>query len=200
MKEIDSSSDSEHSKNEDDTESYDSDSVKDEEKEDEYKEDEEDEIINEDEEIRKEEEKRKEEELEDEEEDIEEEEDDEDDFQKLPFTDDLEKLHPDTHVCNNDEVMALSKVVRNSKGVICDPMHTTLPFITKYEKARMIGARAEQIDRGALPLVNVEPDVINGRIIAQMEFEQKKIPFIIARPLPNGKIEYWRMSDLEILV
>jgi hypothetical protein len=30
-----------------------------------------------------------------------------------------------------------------------------------------------------------------------MEFEQNKIPFIIARPLPNGSTEYWHVSDLE---
>jgi hypothetical protein len=32
-----------------------------------------------------------------------------------------------------------------------------------------------------------------------MEFEAKKIPFILARPLPNGSVEYWHLSDLEIL-
>lgn len=111
----------------------------------------------------------------------------------------LEKLHPDTMVCNNEEVMALSRVIRNSKGQICDPMHTTLPFITKYETARVIGARAEQIDRGAAIFITVEPEIINGRVIAQMEFAQKKIPFILARPLPNGRIEYWRLDDLEVL-
>jgi hypothetical protein len=32
-----------------------------------------------------------------------------------------------------------------------------------------------------------------------MEFEAKKIPFIIARPLPNGATEYWHLHDLEVL-
>ena len=32
-----------------------------------------------------------------------------------------------------------------------------------------------------------------------MENEEKKIPFIIARPLPNKAIEYWRLQDLEII-
>jgi hypothetical protein len=31
------------------------------------------------------------------------------------------------------------------------------------------------------------------------EFEQKKIPMIIRRPLPNNASEYWRLQDLEIL-
>jgi hypothetical protein len=35
--------------------------------------------------------------------------------------------------------------------------------------------------------------------IALEEFKQKKIPFVIRRPLPNGISEYWKMQDLEIL-
>ena len=35
--------------------------------------------------------------------------------------------------------------------------------------------------------------------IAQEEFKQKKMPFIIRRPLPDGSSEYWKIEDLEIL-
>jgi len=31
------------------------------------------------------------------------------------------------------------------------------------------------------------------------EYKQKKIPFIIQRPLPNGGIEMWKFADLEII-
>jgi DNA-directed RNA polymerase subunit K/omega len=41
--------------------------------------------------------------------------------------------------------------------------------------------------------------MIDAYLIALKELEEKKIPFIIKRPLPNGVIEYWRISDLEIL-
>ena len=130
------------------------------------------------------------------------EDDEEDDLYLQKFTNninvnDLEKLHPGIQVCNNDEVSALSRVVRDAKGKICDPMHTTVPFLTKYEKARIIGARAEQLDRGSVPMIKLDPEIINGRVIAEMELEQKKIPFVLARPLPNGKTEYWRVEDLE---
>jgi DNA-directed RNA polymerase subunit K/omega len=43
----------------------------------------------------------------------------------------------------------------------------------------------------------VEPSVIDGYLIALEEYKQKKIPFIIQRPLPNGTCEYWKFSDLE---
>ena len=35
--------------------------------------------------------------------------------------------------------------------------------------------------------------------IAEEELKQKKIPFIIRRPLPNGASEYWKVKDLEML-
>lgn len=114
---------------------------------------------------------------EDEDEDDDDEDEDEDYLQKFSKhinTHDLEKLHPGINMCNNEEIAALSRVVRDKKGRIIDPMHTTLPFLTKYEKARIIGARAEQLDRGAIPMVKIDPEMINGRIIAEMELEQKK--------------------------
>jgi len=35
--------------------------------------------------------------------------------------------------------------------------------------------------------------------IAKLELEQRRLPFIIKRPMPDGKFEYWRLSDLMIL-
>ena len=78
-------------------------------------------------------------------------------------------------------------------------MHKTLPFITKYERARVLGERAKQINAGAKPFVDIAAEVIDGYLIALAEFEQKKIPFIVKRPLPNGGCEYWKLRDLEIL-
>lgn len=131
-----------------------------------------------------------------------EEEDDDDDtmYQKIEnyvVGANLEKEHPEIQNVNFEEIASLSRVVRDKSGIIIDPLHTTVPFLTKYERARIIGTRAEQLESGAHPFVEVESHVINARTIAMMEFEQKKIPFIIARPLPNKAIEYWRLEDLE---
>jgi|TARA_B100000242_G_C43045906_1_gene488190 DNA-directed RNA polymerase I, II, and III subunit RPABC2 len=73
---------------------------------------------------------------------------------------------------------------------------TTKPFLTKFEKAKVLGTRSEMIANGAIALVNVPSHVNNTYDIAKMEFEQKKIPLIIRRHLPNGNIELWRLSDL----
>jgi DNA-directed RNA polymerase subunit K/omega len=130
------------------------------------------------------------------------EEEEEQSFQKIEdytVLSDLEKLHPECQNVNYHEVAALTRVVRNNKGNIVDPLHKTVPFLTKYEKARIIGVRTEQLERGAQPLIPLAANIINGRTIAMMEFEKKKIPFIIARPIPNKAIEYWKLEDLEFL-
>ena len=108
-------------------------------------------------------------------------------------------FHPELQTHNHEEVSALSTVVRDENGRIVDPLHKTLPFITRYELARVLGERAKQLNAGAQPCVDVEPSLHDGYLIALREYEQKKIPFIIKRPLPNGGCEYWKIQDLESL-
>lgn len=128
---------------------------------------------------------------------------DEDDLQKFNTTDKddiITRFHPELHNHNYDEIQTMTKIVRNNNGTIIDPLHQTLPFITKYEKARILGERAKQLNAGAQSFVEVDDNVIDGYLIALKEFEEKKIPFIIKRPLPNGGCEYWKVSDLVSLI
>ena len=111
----------------------------------------------------------------------------------------LTEFHPESSAHNDVEVRRFASVVRNKDGDIIDDLHRTIPFLTKYEYTRIIGQRAKQIDSGALPFVEVRNDIIDGDIIAKMELEAKKIPFIIRRPIPGGGCEYWKLEDLEIL-
>jgi DNA-directed RNA polymerase subunit K/omega len=109
------------------------------------------------------------------------------------------KYHNDILQSNYDEISALIKVIRDEQGNIIDPLHNTIPILTKFERARVLGLRAKQINSGAEPFIQVPENVIEGYIIAEMELNEKVIPFIITRPLPNGKKEYWRLKDLEII-
>ena len=106
-------------------------------------------------------------------------------------------FHPESILQNYDEILSMTKVVRDSNGIIIDKLHRTIPYLTKYEKARILGQRAKQINSGAYPFVKVPENVIDGYIIAELELKQKRIPFIIRRPLPNGGSEYWKVQDLE---
>ena len=111
----------------------------------------------------------------------------------------IASCHQEMMHLNNAEVSALARVVRNADGAIVDVMHKTMPFLTKYEKTRILGQRAKQLNQGAQPMIPVDKKIIDGYLIAQLELQQKVLPFIIRRPLPGGNSEYWRVSDLEII-
>lgn len=139
-------------------------------------------------------------ESEDEEDD--EDEDEEDHFEK--FNEHMRKnhivdFHPESLIHNYEEVKMMTNVKRNDKGIIIDELHKTIPILTKYEKTRIIGQRAKQINAGAIPFIKPTKDMMTGYLIAKKEVEEKKTPFIIRRPLPNGGSEYWHLRDLEIL-
>jgi DNA-directed RNA polymerase subunit K/omega len=84
-------------------------------------------------------------------------------------------------------------------GDKADSNHRTYPFLTNYEKTRIIGLRANQLSRGSAAFISVPKHITDVKDIAKLELEQKRLPFIIKRPLPNGTFEYWRLADLLIL-
>ena len=133
-----------------------------------------------------------------------EEEDDYDENYLQKFDSDIIKnyvndFHPECLNHNYDEIAKLSIIIKNSEGIIIDPLHRTIPYLTKYERARILGQRAKQIEIGAKPLVKVPENIIDSYIIAELELREKKIPFIIRRPIPGGSCEYWNIKDLEII-
>ena len=120
-------------------------------------------------------------------------------FEQMNKKELISNYHPELVTHNNDEVESLCQIVRNEQGVIIDPLHKTVPFLTKYERARVLGERAKQLNQGAKPLVEMGPEVVDGYLMALKEFEEKKIPFIVKRPMPNGGCEYWKFKDLEYI-
>jgi DNA-directed RNA polymerase subunit K/omega len=132
----------------------------------------------------------------------EEEEEDENYLQKFDVESNqnyISNNHPECIVHNYDEINSLKNVVRDNNNIIIDPLHKTIPILTKYEKTRVLGQRAKQIEYGARPFIKVPESVIDSYIIAELELKAKAIPFIIRRPLPNGACEYWNLKDLEVI-
>lgn len=75
--------------------------------------------------------------------------------------------------------------------------------MTKYEHAKIIGIRAEQLARGAQPFVNEEGDEslrerFDPIAIAHRELAAGVLPFIVIRKLPDGSHEKWRLRDFII--
>ena len=127
---------------------------------------------------------------------------DDSDFNK--FNDDYKKnhilhYHNECLYKNFDEIKELCKVLRNKDGIIVDELHKTIPLLTKYEKTKILGMRLKQLNSGCNPYISINEKIIDNNIIVVMELEQKVLPFIIQRPLPNNTFEYWKLQDLDIL-
>jgi len=112
----------------------------------------------------------------------------------------LVKFHPEEIHKSFDEIYQLTLLKRNAEGIIVDENHTTYPILSKYEKTKLIGLRVAQLNKGAVPYVQLKhTTILDNSLIAEKELKEKKMPFIIMRPLLNGKSEYWNVSDLEYI-
>jgi|TARA_B110000285_G_C15137057_1_gene627762 DNA-directed RNA polymerase I, II, and III subunit RPABC2 len=112
----------------------------------------------------------------------------------------IKTTHPHILKDTYNDINVLSNAERDADNNIVDENHTTIPILSKYEKTRVLGIRISQLNNGAIPYVNIENTIIiDNNIIAEKELLEKKIPIIVMRPLPNGKKEYWKLTDLEII-
>jgi len=79
----------------------------------------------------------------------------------------------------------------------------TREFYTKYEYTTLLATRAQQLSEGAKPLVNLDglkpSDPMFIWNVAKREIEQRKLPFLVRRQLPDGTSEYWSTQELEMM-
>jgi len=76
-------------------------------------------------------------------------------------------------------------------------------YLTKYEFNQIIGLRTMHLSKGAIPLVDLPENFsvksnMDLRQVALQEIKESKLPYIVKRKMPNGKIEYWRLVDLKL--
>ena len=101
---------------------------------------------------------------------------------------DEEDLEDDTQI--EDDIEIPVKSIKNTERI-------TKPVLTKYERVRILGERAKQISLGAKPmLLGIEN--MNPKDIARLELERGVMPLIIEKPLPDGTVDQWRVSELRI--
>jgi DNA-directed RNA polymerase I, II, and III subunit RPABC2 len=72
---------------------------------------------------------------------------------------------------------------------------TTTPYMTKYERARILGTRALQISMNAPVLVQLEGET-DPLDIANKELREKRVPFTVRRFMPDGSWEDWGVDEL----
>lgn len=85
------------------------------------------------------------------------------------------------------------------KRLIRDPTKAvSYPFLNQFEKTKVLSFRASQLAQGNKPYIAV-PDIVSDvYTIAKMELKERKLPYLIKRPLPDGDYEYWKLNDLII--
>lgn len=90
-------------------------------------------------------------------------------------------------------------ILNMSDGGLNVPTHKriTTPYMTKYERARVLGTRALQISMCAPVMVEIDAES-DPLQIAQKELAARKIPIIIRRYLPDGSYEDWAIDELII--
>ncbi|KAG2206446.1 hypothetical protein INT46_006974 [Mucor plumbeus] len=93
-----------------------------------------------------------------------------------------------------DDVMAGNTATETTNSAERTERITT-PYLTKYERARILGTRALQISLSAPVMIDIdgESDALK---IANKELREKKIPLIIRRFMPDGTYEDWKVKDL----
>ena len=91
------------------------------------------------------------------------------------------------------------EIIRNRKIITKDLEHepveiisdddqivTGPPILTRFEKARIMGARALQLSLGAPVFIEIPKNATTSLEIAMEELKQRVIPIVIKRTLPNG--------------
>ena len=107
---------------------------------------------------------------------------------------------PSNHSFSNDE-QENDDVRSAASAADSQPAkRVTSQYMTKYERARVLGVRAMQISRNAPILVEVDPNDTDPMHIAEKELMERKLPFLIRRYLPDGSHEDWSMEELVIEV
>ncbi len=69
------------------------------------------------------------------------------------------------------------------------------PNLTRFEKARIMGARALQLSLGAPPFIDIPETAATSLDIAMEELEHRLIPISIRRVLPNGDFQNIPLFD-----
>ncbi|TLX68459.1 MAG: DNA-directed RNA polymerase subunit K [Thaumarchaeota archaeon] len=97
----------------------------------------------------------------------------------------------------------LQKIIDAREIIEIDPIHVPIeyettskgkimigpPTLTRFEKARILGARALQLSLGAPPFISIPKEVATSLDLAYTELEKRVIPITIRRVLPNGDFQ-----------
>uniref|UniRef100_A0A1I7ZVM5 RPB6 homolog n=1 Tax=Steinernema glaseri TaxID=37863 RepID=A0A1I7ZVM5_9BILA len=114
---------------------------------------------------------------------------DEDEFEDVQQMDEQE--------LEEEEAGERVKLVKTEEKVVPSTERISTPYMTKYERARILGTRALHIALGAPVMVELEGET-DPLEIARKELKDHKIPLVIRRYMPDGSFEDWGVDELHI--
>ncbi|XP_062020660.1 DNA-directed RNA polymerases II and V subunit 6B-like [Rosa rugosa] len=117
-------------------------------------------------------------------------------YEDEPVEPEIEEGAEEEDVDNNDDLAgdAIETDDKEEQVPVERPRKTS-KFMTKYERARILGTRAVQISMNAPVMVELEGET-DPLEIAMKELRERKIPFTIRRYLPDGSYEDWGVDEL----
>ena len=122
-------------------------------------------------------------------------EDDLDDAQD-DLDDDEMDVDGEVDILDDDDDKDNADGFKSKRGYTKNKERITAHFLTKYERARILGTRALQLSKNAPPMIVPKPGETDPYKLAERELAEGKIPFIIRRYLPDHTYEDWKLSDL----
>jgi len=99
------------------------------------------------------------------------------------------------------------EIIRNRETITKDSFHEPIevkgkgkvlmgpPTLTRFEKARITGARTLQLSQGAPPFIQIPKTATTSLDIAMEELDKKVIPITIRRVYPNGDFQNIPIGD-----
>ena len=107
-------------------------------------------------------------------------------------------IDKECEIIKNREIIAHNPThepteIINKKG----PVSTGPPTLTRFEKARIMGARALQLSFGAPSFIKMPKNATTSLEIAMEELNKRVIPIIIKRTLPNGDYQNIPLAQFE---
>ena len=92
----------------------------------------------------------------------------------------MKSIHPEQFHDSYNFIKMMTSLERDDLNLIHDDKHVTMPILTKYEKARILGLRISQLNKGARPYFTISNrQIVDMHIIAEQELKKKLLPFIL---------------------
>jgi len=85
-----------------------------------------------------------------------------------------------------------TEIIDNGDQIVTGP-----PTLTRFERARIMGARALQLSLGAPVFIKIPKKATSSLEIAMEELKQRVIPIVIKRTLPNGDYQHLPIDKFE---